>query len=692
VMDLAARYNMGETYRQLVVQCLKEIIQNNVEAMRLNAVFGTLWRAVCADRANTERDGLVSLMSSKVECIDNQAKREKMRFWLQTSYDYTGEILEAVAKVSEAERFPCVFLAPEFDSEVKFTRAELLEIGRSCNRAVLARLAQALTCLTFAEKEEDAPRDATFLPLALMKPNYGGRFWKLLLHLIVPGTMLAPRPAALLAAVAIKIGIISLLSSAQDEVLAFKGKWNNIHTSETWNVGCLTLLLDADANAGNELLHAHDRRLFQLLVDYVLLERNLESEISAEMGWRPSKTLACIGPTVVCRSCKHPRSVTIMAKDGTCGICIDPKSCNCPACTKEGPETRDVGVSSEAVYWFECSVKKCLAQYVVYNIGRLKAKPKCFYCRHNGSPSAPTIQCTRCSSRVIYPDAYRSAMLIESEWICPACKDGNVSTIITRNITLQVLIIENGPDFLISGDVPSTLFTGVSLYKTLTARGTTDLNIKILPTVSNNEPAPRLVYQGRVIHNAEKLLVTLHNLIRARGSSLPPCSLCFAPSGHTRTCGRNSCTSLLCASCEQGWYDLNRPGRAINPSALKCPFCRRDPAKPPHRALASMKWDAAIVYAWCRSCKRVQEIGERVCGITPEDVQNWDCEECAPHIHGKGETQRQCPGCGIWTEKIAGCDHLRCVVRSCGVHWCWLCRFRAETEDKVYRHLREVHE
>jgi len=33
-------------------------------------------------------------------------------------------------------------------------------------------------------------------------------------------------------------------------------------------------------------------------------------------------------------------------------------------------------------------------------------------------------------------------------------------------------------------------------------------------------------------------------------------------------------------------------------------------------------------------------------------------------------TIKRCPGCGILTEKISGCNYLKCI---CGIEWCWLC-------------------
>lgn len=37
---------------------------------------------------------------------------------------------------------------------------------------------------------------------------------------------------------------------------------------------------------------------------------------------------------------------------------------------------------------------------------------------------------------------------------------------------------------------------------------------------------------------------------------------------------------------------------------------------------------------------------------------------------------KKCPQCGAITEKIEGCNHMRCAY--CNIEWCWLC------EKKLY--------
>lgn len=90
--------------------------------------------------------------------------------------------------------------------------------------------------------ETEIPR----IPMALASVEHKRRFWRILLHIVVPGTMLSARPAALLAALSIRLGIEPLLEAAEQEMLLWRDRWNNLEIPETWNTSCLGLLLDAD--------------------------------------------------------------------------------------------------------------------------------------------------------------------------------------------------------------------------------------------------------------------------------------------------------------------------------------------------------------------------------------------------------------------------------------------------------------
>ena len=317
-VHFAKRYFSDFEYRQVVVKHLKQIILNDVTTLALNPVFGDLWRAVCNDRKSEHRQGLISTFGLAIERISDTLEKARMKQWLEDSYDSTGEILEILEAVPIKRKYPFVCLDPtvrftkadsagadgeESDREIiDFKRDELLEISRSCNYKILRRLGRVLTRLTYIESESDMPehlanttdQEVPKIPMALTMKEYGSNFWKILLHLVVPGTMISARPAALLAALSLRMGVTPLKSCAKEEVASWRDKWDDIETyPETWNAECLSLLIDADRaylrdhpekSKRDGLLKSEDRHIFGKLVAYKLLEINLSAPLEAQIG------------------------------------------------------------------------------------------------------------------------------------------------------------------------------------------------------------------------------------------------------------------------------------------------------------------------------------------------------------------------------------------------------------------------
>ncbi|CAK4030893.1 ariadne-like RING finger [Lecanosticta acicola] len=725
LQDLATTYKQSERYRALVTTHLRRIIERDVTSISLNPVFGSLWRTFCNHRENDSRQDMLNLFGLKVDALRDANERAKLKTWLEESYDYTAEVMETIETVQEAERFPCVCLDPtltftmerdgdeEGDEEHKpittFRRDELLEIGRSCDWRILRRLGRVLTRLTFIESAETMPAhlsgsDVTKIPMALADKRYGRRFWKILLHIVVPGTMLGGRSGALLAALAIRLGIQPLVQAAETEMLLWRDRWNNIEIPETWNTSCLSLLLDADEaylrRHVKGILLDKDRDLFKRLVEYKMLEMNLKTTLHAKVGWRPDKSLIRGGKTILCKSCEYPRSVTVMGSEGICGPCW------CNKNDEEEPYDIHIGMGKNVdgiprSYWYECSVRECRAQYVVYNVDGLNVRPKCHYCREG--QRAPVVECIKCCSRTIWPEEYRSEE-DSDHFTCSGCQDGK-ETIVELEVTADALREENGQDWLLQNEDQKLKqpFNGRSLYNAASTSVPLDDfcdRVRILP--ARDAKDVRLRYQGKPLHNSLALVEELYSWIFRRRTESATCSLCF---GNLRkdaslpACGRSGCQQRVCKACLGGWYGLNRAGRIINTAALHCPFCRRAPtAKTLSRcgrgvhAIGGLA-DAVArsgewIYAWCHCCGYAKEYIERVCAAgAPEEVQNFTCQECRVS-EGRMRKTRHCPGCGIETEKIGGCDHVQCT--QCSVHWCFFCGERQHEKD-IYAHMREEH-
>jgi len=751
VQDFAKRYTSDSSYKLLVVKQLKNIINQDVSAISLNPVFGSLWRAVCNDRENPAREELIQSFGLQIEKIRMGDEKERMKNWLAESYDYTAEVLDIISTVPADQLFPCVFLDPTLKFEkpndaegptsdaaddsrpiTTFTRDELLEIGRSCDFRILRRLGRVLTRLSFANSAEDLPAhiakekdDAIVkIPLALASKDLGRKFWKILLHIVVPGTMLSSRPSALLAALSIRLGVQPLLQAAENELLLWRHKWNDLEIPETWNMSCLSLLLDADAAYANRarqsihdsadngpagLLLEDDKVLFERLVSYKMLELNLKTTLVAKIGWKPEKTIMSIGQIFLCKSCLFPRSVTMMAANGICGLCdatdyLTPEMRNTRIHDRVSKEDNEQTNAT----WVECAVRTCRAQYVVYHPAELKVRPKCFYCREQSSVSesdrdyspAPCVECRQCLSRIIWPEEYRPESL--EGFICVACSQGK-KTIIEVETSANGLCEENDRSWLLSNHNAriENPFSGRSLFHVISNAGTASFceDVTLFPQTGS---ALSLTLTGKVIRNPSEVCTQLMSWVQRRQTESGICSLCFTSFRKDLilpSCGRSGCNQRICKDCLSGWYGLNSPGSIINTAALSCPFCRRPPAA---KTLAkygmgihavaglrtavdeSGKW----IFAWCTHCGHAKRYMERVCAAgAPAEVRLWKCEDCKIY---KDAQAKQCPGCGVMTEKAGGCNHITCTVPGCGAHWCFFCGEKSE-EYEIYDHMENEH-
>ncbi|KAH6609912.1 dihydroxyacid dehydratase [Trichoderma cornu-damae] len=750
VESFADKYANDDDYKSMATRQLRLIIETNVSAISLNPVFGSLWRAVCNDRLSPARDELISLFGLHVDGISDPGERARMKTWLAESYNYADEIEAMIGAVAPQDRFPLLFLDPTADfgfvEDVEgerrrlqdFTRAELLEIGRSCDHKILRRLGKVLTRLTFVSTEDELPRHiqtmdpksaVACVPLALAGQGYDRGFWKVLLHAVLPGTRLGARPASLLAALALRMGIAPLREAADQELLAFSANWNTLDIPETWSLGCLGLLLDADRDyekrvadgvtarrsGESRILSTKDRDTFRALVDYKTLELNLDTALEAQITWTPEKTRAALGPLAICKACLFPRSVTVMAPGGICGLCDveSSGSCSCSACTRTDDHADRIRANASTdqtelseAHWVECGRTSCRAQYVVYNPDALRVRPKCYFCRHAGQRSedakegAPAVECSKCLGRIIWPEEYRPDGLDLAAYRCPACVAGR-KTIVGEETTARKLSSENSNWGWLLRNEDETIrqpFNGRSVFYTASncILADVDTKVEVLPAAGGDG----LTIRGKLVRNPDEVRASLLGWVRSRRSESATCSLCFS---HVRkgdalpACGRSGCHQVICGSCRDSWYGINAPGRILNMPALHCPFCRRRPAPKAVSKFrlhqvgllgAAVQDGGSWIHAWCRRCGFARRYAERVCAVgAPAELVGWACEECNADLTVGGERVRRCPGCGVATEKTYGCDHITCP---CGTHWCYACG-EESAEREIYAHMAQEH-
>ena len=332
-------------------------------------------------------------------------------------------------------------------------------------------------------------------------------------------------------------------------------------------------------------------------------------------------------------------------------------------------------------------------QYVVYCLEQLHVLPKCYYCRQSSKEAAPTVECVVCLNKIIYPVAYRPENM--NEFRCYACTGGR-KTILDLETNPNKLSAENGTDWLLRNQdnkIPEP-FNKQSLFHTISAAGTE--NFCALVSFFPDAVRRRLQLHGKVVHNSLGVIRELESWVSRQQAEIGTCSLCFSEfrkSDLHLACGRSGCEQPVCRRCLEGWYGLNTAGRIINVAALSCPFCRRTAAE---RLVAkygtgihkvgnlqnAIKESTTWIYAWCSLCGNAKQYLERGCAAgAPAQLNNFRCIDC--FIPKSTRKTRNCPGCGVPTEKISGCNHISCT---CGQLWCWHCGEKS-TEDEIDDHL-----
>jgi hypothetical protein len=299
-------------------------------------------------------------------------------------------------------------------------------------------------------------------------------------------------------------------------------------------------------------------------------------------------------------------------------------------------------------------------------------------------------------NRVIWPKEYRPKGL--SNFKCYACTAGR-ETIVDVETTANKLSKENTTGWLIHTDETAAaleVFNKRSLFHTISQIGTENFasGVHLFSELGANKS---LTLKGKLVRNTP--LTELKSWISRRQTESGTCSLCFSSKRKTDlmlACGRTGCTQRICKDCLQNWYGLNAPGRIINFAALSCAFCRRAPAPSTLdkygmgiHAVADLKKavreSGTWISAWCTKCGHAKRYLQRVCAAgAPPDLTDWSCEDCNRVQEEDNNMElgcmnmyfvkaKECPGCGVMTEKVGGCDHITCSTPKCGAHWCWFC-------------------
>lgn len=644
---LLVELETNHSYRDTVYDVFERVItRENIMSLTYNAIFGKFWRNICKRRNDPRREALVEKMGKVVSELPATTK-ETIKTFIECSYDQSDIVIERISKVSD--KFPClVYEGPRLD------RKEIMEVCRSCNPGVLRNVSKMLTSLQMIQKE---PVPEVYVPSQLAPRQ----LFETLPHLLCPGTVYSLRPAAILAAIVV-VTESMLYYPAEEFLFDVKGNWIDFALPENSAFEFIKLML----------------RIPQFLTETELermtLMRNLGSiamngltdlEIvipgSAHKAVRPDRKVTCNG-------CRQDRSFTLITKTGICGLCAEGIT--------DVPEPKHDNNS----VWCECHT--CQVNYAVIRPETLNVRPKCHFCRQNDIARSKVAQvpfktCQKCHNKFLW----QTADSVDA-FVCPICEAGEVFTD-THSITLKTLLKQNGTGLAgLQADVDE-LFDGRSGFKKIDTvkRATVEYQ-------------PMLRYNNKRILNESEIRERVERLASCGMSERGTCDLCFEevlPSQLRYVCGRKGCKSRACEACLTSWYGQTKPGGVCLTPNLLCPFCKKKPAP---KILGKYNRELSIVpglqtseldptwyHGWCKLCYSIKPAVEKVCSQDVPALQNFECEDCQASKYTL--SVKDCPSCGVTTQRMGGCAHITC---RCGAHWCWICGEQS-TDDNIYDHI-----
>lgn len=664
-------FQTSEEYKNLVFNVFHKLLfPDRVMAFTYNTLFGKLWREICKQRKDSRRKALVDRLGLTVTEI-SASDRILLQAFIDETYDSTAEIESILLPYGVEGPFYVI------DHDKHLSRTVLFEIGLSCAPFAVQSVLQLLTGLRVTSQLPNRDCNVTYIPVNLPSKLK----FKLLPHLVCPGTMFSLRLSAIMASIA-KISGSILRDDATEFLYKIRGKWIDFELPECNSVDFARLMMQI----GDEALTEKEEKHFRALIMIGSLKRSKRFHIDVEIPYGSYKIKR---PDFKdeCKTCGQWRSVTLLLND-TCALCL----------LNDGNYLEP---KAENESWM-CECRKCLVHYAVYNKDELKCRAKCHFCRLG--EVAPFVTCRLCKNKFLYQ---RSLPL--PDYICAVCTVNKDRVGQKCNLTVENYIRQNGARFIgMEIDAISFFDDRIKVFK-MSAE-------ERLKAVRNFEDIAEQDLMGhsmvvgelsKEVWNVKEIQQQVVGLLMTL--KLSQCMICFEAFPLDKLnpiCGliKNGCTIEACRKCLTSWYNQLAPGCVCQPAQLVCCYCKRVPkikiVRQYNRQLCTLMntmdvtaFDPSYIYAWCVKCFVIKVAMPRECGREQQEIIDFKCEDCL-NTHNTIVT-KECPKCKVVTEKYGGCNHIACenVLNDgtkCDTHWCWVCG-DLSSDTEIYIHLSTAH-
>lgn len=665
------RFKTSEEYKDLVFTAFERLLMpDRVMAFTYNTMFGKLWREICKQRKDPRRDILMAKLSVSVTVV-SATDRALLQTFIDETYDQSAEIEEIQISCGNEGPFYVI------DHEENLTRKVLFEIGLSCAPFAVQSVLKLLTGLRIAYQLPSKESELTSIPVNLSSALK----FKLLPHLICPGTMFGLRLSAIIATIA-KISGSILHDDSVKYLNECRGKWIDLTLPECNSMDFARLML----KVAEEALTDEEIKHFRALLMIGNLKKSKNRQIDVEVAYSSHKSKRADFKNQ-CKTCKQWRSTTLLL-DETCALCL---------C---GTGDTSLEARTEGSSWM-CECRMCLVHYAVYHVDDLKCRAKCHFCRIG--EIAPYVKCQMCNNKFLYQQSKPSL-----HFICAVCTENKGRVGEKCHSTIAQYIAQNGAEFFgmkISGI--NFLDDGIKVFK-LSAAEKLEA-VRHFAEITEGDLADHKLSVGELskeVWNVKELQQqVLHILTNIKVSQCMICFEDFPAEKLSFICGsiKKGCTVGACRKCLNSWYNQLAPGRVCQPAQLVCPYCKRVPilkiVRQYNRRLCTLMnvtdvgaFNPSYIHAWCTKCYGIKQAMPRECGGEHQEIIDFKCVDCS--IPSNAE-YKECPKCKVITEKNGGCNHIACenILKDgnkCDAHWCWVCGVLS-TNNEIYKHLSEVH-
>lgn len=676
--DPISLFKTSEEYKNLVFSVFDRIMSSErVMSFTYNTLFGKLWRSICDCRKDPRRESLVVKLSVAVTSVPEN-DREILQEFLDLSYDKTVEINEILRDCGNEGPF---YVS---DHEENLTRKIIYEVGLSCAPSVLTSISKILRGLRISNQKPTEGSKMTYIPVNL-EPKMK---FRLLPHLMCPGTMFTKRLSLIMAAIS-KISRSVLQEDAIKCLNEYRGSWIDFTLPENNSLDFARLMMKVSAEALTE----EEIKYFKALIQVGSFKKSKNRELIVEVSYSSDKTKRPDYKSK-CKTCHQWRSMSLLFK-GTCAMCVT-------YLEEENPD------QDEKMSWM-CECRKCLVHYSVHKIEKLSCRPKCHFCRLD--QVAPYIECKECRNKFLCQNGE-----IKDDFICAVCDLNGSRVVENKNVTVMEYVRNNGAGFIgMEIEKVNEFFDSASRLSKTTPEERLNF-VRNFSDITEDDLSNHKIPIGlsfKKVWNVNDLQNQVYEIFRK--PKMGHCVICFldVPENKlTLVCGnkKNGCSAMSCRPCLTAWYNQLSPGSICHPAQLFCPCCKNPPfskiVRQYNRMLCTLMdvvdveaFDPSYIYAWCIGCYKIKEAMQRECGGPNPVIVDFKCNDCIESMQNDDAQFKKCPSCNVMTERIGGCGHIDCQntfittddkLQVCDTHWCWYCG-RRSTYNDIYKHLSIVH-